>query len=501
MVVVGVVIGIAGTCLAITLPTSFTSSADVLLNPAPGNALTIDSARSGDQINVAMQTEAGLVKSPAVAKLVSASVGEIVPASNTDLKVTIPPNTQIVRLQYTGESPRTAQLFAAAYADALLSNREDQAKASVSGELDLLEKQAEDATAGLAKAAKGATGAVPPADAVAQVQLYTNRLATIQDQIGSLQVSAVKPGALISPASLPLSADGFPPVVVATAVTILGLLVGAAIAIWAERADDRIRARAEGSVGSVPVMGVVPSGLTGASRGLIGSDGEEMMADAYRGVRAAALSMAGPPSVLAISALEESLEAASGRVAVNLAASIAATQHSVVLVDATLGSGAISRLAGVQSDRGLADALREELDQAPTVQSGAGYSVVSGGQTALTARELLASVHFHRVLHELTERHDYVILAGPPLSVSEGSEVALAAAGLIVVAAERRSERGSVLRVVARATQLGIAVLGLVAVDYQRGEEEAQSVHGRRSRTKFSKVSKSASGEAQVVAG
>lgn len=472
ILVTGVIIGAAGVVVAAGLPVSYSSTADILLNPTPGNALTTDSARSGEQINVAMQTEAGLVKSPPVAELVSKTVGETVEAANDDVAVTIPPNTQIVRIQSTGATPQKAQKYTAAYADAVLAYRGEQSKGNVTGQLDLLKKQSETATTGLAKAAKAASGAVPPADALAQVQLYTNRLATLQDEIGSLEVSAVAPGTVITPASLPSGRDGIPPALIAAVIIFLGLIVGVVLAIWRERADDRLRAKTDGAVESVPVMGVVPAGLGGERTRLINANDDGAMADAYRGVRAATFATASSGAVIAVAALDESLDPASHRVAVNLAASIAVTHHRVCLVDATLGDGAISRLAGISAERGLADLLREEVDVVPTVEAAAGFSVVPGGSTALTARELLASESFRHVVQDLADRYDYVILAAPPASLSEGSEVALAATGMIVVAAERRSERAALRRLVRRAGQLGISVIGLVAVDYRRGEHE-----------------------------
>ena len=457
--------------LALLLPASYSSTSDVLLNPTPGNALTVDSARSGDQINVAMQTEAGLVKSPAVADLVSVTVGATVKAGDSDLDITVPSNTQIVRVTYAADTPERATRYADAFAKGLLQYRSDQARSTVQGQLDQLKRQSDTASAGLAKAAKVASAASPSAEAVAQVQLYTNRLATLQDQIGTLEATPVAPGSVITPATVPRSRDGISPLLLALAGLFVGLAVGVATAIWRERTDDRIRARAEVSVAGVPVLGVVPAAISGGS-GLIGP-GDSHLADAYRAVRAGVLATAAPPAVIAIAALDEGLDAAAHRVAVNIASSIAVTHHDVVLVDATLGTGDIAQMVGATSGRGLADALREELDLVPTVAVDGGYSVVPEGASPLNARELLASAHFRHVIDELATRHDFVIVAGPSANLAESSEVALAATGLVVVTAERRSEEGTVSRLVRRADQLGVSVLGMVAVEYAKDDVEA----------------------------
>src|SRR4051794_14668808 len=56
----------------------YTSSARVLVRPLPGNALSSDSIASSQQITVAMETEAGLVNSPAVTKLVAKRLNQTV---------------------------------------------------------------------------------------------------------------------------------------------------------------------------------------------------------------------------------------------------------------------------------------------------------------------------------------------------------------------------------------------------------------------------------------
>lgn len=465
-------LGAAVGAFATSQPATYTSTADVLLNPIPGNALTVDSARSGQQITVAMQTEAGLVKSPPVADLVSDQVGETVRAGASGLTVSVPANTQIVRVQYSGNSADRAQAYAQAYAESLLVYRENQATDTTKAQLAQLEKQADSATSGLTKASKAAAVDDPPADVVAQVQLFANRLATLQDQIGSLEAEPVAPGALVTPATAASARDGLDPWVFTLAGGLLGLVLGLTIAVWRERADDRLRARVEISVGSVPVLGLVPAGLRSGS-GLIVDESDDQLLDAYRTVRAATLALSRPPSVLAISAVDESLTTIAPRVAINLAASIAVSQHRVCLVDATLGDTHVAQMLGMSPRFGLADALRVEGSEMLTpFEHAAGFDVVAGGTTPLTARELLASSRFESIIRSLSAQYEYVVVAAPPANLSESSHVALAATAMVVVAAEARSRREQVRHVSRRANQLGVELLGIVAVSYRRREKE-----------------------------
>ena len=104
-------------------PQAYTSTADVMLTPSVGNALAPDSARSGDQINVAMQTEAALIVSPPVAALVSEDVGDDVEPGDVGVTATVLPNTQIIRIEYSADTADEAVDMAGAYASALRAGR------------------------------------------------------------------------------------------------------------------------------------------------------------------------------------------------------------------------------------------------------------------------------------------------------------------------------------------------------------------------------------------
>ena len=53
----------------------YVATTKVLLNPIPGNALTTASTSNGQLVTVAMETEAGLVGSPAVEALAARKLG------------------------------------------------------------------------------------------------------------------------------------------------------------------------------------------------------------------------------------------------------------------------------------------------------------------------------------------------------------------------------------------------------------------------------------------
>lgn len=453
------IIGIAlvTTALAALLawkwPESYTSDIDVMLTPTVGNALAPDSARSGDQINVAMQTEAGLIASSPVAKLVGPAVGSSVEPGDSAVSATVPANTQIIRIEYRAATAAEAVKFAEGYAKALLESRQQRSESDVSTQLEALKKQEDAALAGLKQASADAVSSKSP-EASGMVQLYTNRLAAIQDKVGALQATPTSPGSIISPATRPTSSDGVPAPLLILAGLAIGLLLGVIYAISRERSDDRIRAALEGAVDDIPVMGVVPSTAVA-----IGANTE-----AYRAVRTALLASSTPPSTVVISAVDDSLVEAAQRVALSTASALAASGYKTCLIDATLTDGPIEGLRVSATGTGLAGVLATGTITGVDQIAVGGFDLVGGGGLPDESRERLGSAHMRSALAALAEEYDYVLVASPDMGTPEANELALPAGGVILVAAERRTNREDIRRVTIRAEQLGIVFMGIVAV-------------------------------------
>ncbi len=437
-------------------PQTFTSTADVMLTPAVGNALAPDSARSGDQINVAMQTEAALIVSPPVAALVSEEVGYDVEPGDVGVTATVLPNTQIIRIEYSADTADAAVDMADAYASALLEYRRSRTEDDVNGQLEVLAGQQENASAGLKQASIDATGS-ESLEASGMVQLYTNRLAAIQEKMGTLEATPRSPGSVTSPASRPTSSDGIPALLLIPAGLVLAILLGCAYAITREWGDDRIRASLVGRVEGYPVMGVVPSDPP---------DLEHVDAEGYRTIRATLLASAAPPSTIVIAPIDVSLTNGAQQVALGTAAALTASGYKTCLIDASLVAGPISREHGADRGIGLASVLSTGSIEGAAQHSHRGFDVLLGGETTAETRELLGSARIRTVLADLSRQYDFILVAAPDLGSAEAAELALATPsnGVILVAAERRTTGESIRRVTGRIEQLGIGFLGLVAV-------------------------------------
>lgn len=461
LITAAVIMGAVG-LFAFQISPSYTSTAQVLLRPTPGNALSPDSAKNAQQITVAMETEAGLVNSPPVAAYVSKLTKLTFEPASPDVDAVISPNTQIVEVSYTGDTPAGAQSTADAYAKSFLQFRLSQTQQTLDRELRQLKNQEKVAQDNLKEATADASIDRPTAQAVARVQLYSSRLASTQDLIGETNATDTNPGAIIIPASSPTQANGISPVLLLLAAGLLGIAFGLALAIWRERTDDRIRATAEPSSMGLPILGYVPSG---------GTEYDKDRIEAFRQIRAGVLVATDAPVVLAVAPVSADIAmTASCYTTAELARSLSDSGRRVVVVDATAPVCGLAQVLGTEPGPGLmtllsateGSSLADQVSQ--TIQEVNGLFVIPAGKTSRDPADLVAGDRLPRVLEELRGRFDVVLLAAPAATSSHGNEACMAADATVLVVTERRTRAAEVGECLERAGRLGIRYLGLVAL-------------------------------------
>lgn len=465
IVVVMLLLTGAATAFALIRTQEYTASAKVLVRPVPGNALAPDSATSTQQVTVAMETEAGLVNSPGVTALVSKDLGTEIEAGSPAIKATVPPNTEIVQMEFTGTSAGAARDGAQAFADAFLQYRTAQAESTQKQQIDSLEKQAKVADENLKRAAKIAAQKNPPPDAASQVQLYASRLAALQASIGQLQVTDTDAGTVVTPAKLPTSPAGLSPILLVLAAAALGLGGGVVLAIWRERNDDHVRAASETSLIGVPTFGALPA-EEDEPRLIADRDPGDALHDAYRRIRTGVLVTTTRPSVVVISAVSGADP--SSEVAANLGLSLAAAGYQVTVVDATIQHADMADLLGVSERPGLSDMLVGDLDMDTDLPRTHGLSVLPAGTDPVKAREFYAGTGVQTLVALLRKRSDYVIVSAAPASTSDGNNVALVGDGLLLVVADNQTTHEQVANVVERAQRLEVPVLGAIFTPHAR---------------------------------
>lgn len=461
-IVVCVYLALGAAVLYVTnMASTYTSSALVLLSPAPGNPLTPESASgSGVQLTVAMETEAGLVRTAAVRDAVTAELSRLVPSQDESLRVTVPPNTQMLEISMTSSSPEAAQDGAQGFAVGYLAYRAERAGMVQQGRIETLRQQAEETDTNLRRAIEEASGEGASSYASQEVQLFTDRLAQLNNTLSAAEAVGTEPGSVINPAELPEDDNELPAWLFVVAAAALGLIGGLGMALLREWRRDLVRASEVNELG-VPVFSTVWA--VGAAPA---STTDRQTHEAYRRLRAGVVANGARPHVLAVTAVEEE---PSSTVAASLAMVLAEAKYSVLLIATDVRSAIIEEMLTLGRQRGLAEVVRDEQVSAREllVESN-GVSVLTSGLDPTNSRDLTARLAFRRIVDDLRQDFDYVLVDAATAGSADGDAALLAADSVLLVLTPDRTTRARLSAALERFQRLGIVTLGAVKVGHKR---------------------------------
>ncbi len=460
-----------GTALALGSTAGHRSTATIFLNPLVGNPYSPETAPGRQDRLTAFETEAALVRTEVVGSAAAeATGGAIAPDAYRDVDVTVPSNSQMLRIAYTAPDPQVAQRGAQAFAEAYLQERENKAEQTAEREAARLQRQV-DATAKSLNEASEALKATDEGDASRlllqqQVTVYANEIASLQFQISEARTGSVVAGDVITPAETASSA-GLHPALKLGAGLLAGLVVGLGVALWRERNDDRLHSPVDVTdLGVGPVLTVVPT-RSGASL-------DEPAGEPLRVLRTAVLAEVPADGaagcVVALGAVEPSLDAACVGLAAGLAGSVERTGRRVVLVvadpDAARGAG------WAHEGKGLSDVLMSARARrsipAPTealVEHRPGLLVLAPGTAAAEARDLYQGEVLRAELDRLRSICDLVVVAAPAVSTSVGQALAMASDATVLVAGLQRTRHDDLLDAEGGLDMRHVRVLGVALLE------------------------------------
>ncbi len=465
--------GFAGSLAAKTQPVTYTASAKVLLRPTLGNPLGPDTDSSGQQVTIAMETEATLVDSNSVATTSNKDLTAKWTAGSGQVKATVPPNTQILLITFSAPRAKDAQAGAQAVAKGYLTYRQGQSVTTEKSRTSALGKQKSLVSAKLAQAAEDqdSEDSTTAANAQRQVQLLTDQLVSLEDTLSTLQATDTAPGSVLSPAQLPGRAGGIDARIIIGAGAALGLGLGLVLAIARTRADKRLR-RSALVVGDVPVLAVLgprrrlllrllPGPLVRRLPRRLGrpADGSGRgLRSSYQRLRTGVLAAASSSSTIAVSDIGQT--GTVGDVVQELGASFVRAGYRVVVVIAGPDEVAtqIFEVAGLV---GLSDALPTADPVVPLLVERAGLRVLPPGADIDERQERLSGGRFVEILDELSAQADYVLVVAPLATSPSGVAVGRVTSGMLLVGRELRTTSTDVDDVVERAELVGAHVIGL----------------------------------------
>lgn len=250
---------------------------------------------------------------------------------------------------------------------------------------------------------------------------------------------------------------------------LLGIVVGVGLAFLLELVDTSIKNPSDISRRvDLPLLGMIPHAddLEDEFEDLrlaVLTNPATMIGEAFRQVRTCLL-FSGPAegrkTLLVTSAMPED-----GRttVAVNLAASIAQGGRKVLVVDANFRQPMIRRLFPQCSEGGLSSALVGQATwQKQVVEVSPNLCVMASGPLPPNPADLLGSEEMRKILDEMGQEYDQVIIDGAPaLVVTDSSVLSTLIDGVMLVVRAGANTHGIVQRTKGIFDRVGAHIIGV----------------------------------------
>ncbi|WP_236244980.1 lipopolysaccharide biosynthesis protein [Streptomyces sp. CC210A] len=490
----GVLIGLlGGAWLGYSTSDTYVATSDVVLrvpvedpfNPSIAVEKTLD-----------MNTERQAATSRRTAERAAEELGYAGDPSNllTDLQVTNPPKSLVLRFAYTSGDPAASAERANALVEAYLADRREQTEHTrdtmikgLQQQLDPVAKRHDE----LAEKLEGRSGSDVEADYTVKANLL-NRMTELSNRISKLKALDMTPGKVLKTATPPASSDGpgWP----------LSLGLGGAVGIalglllaWVRLVFDPA-ARSEGDVARAlraPVLGSLPR--VAESQPLLAENRDDSpLAEEYRSIayRLAYDQRFADRRRLLVAAPRGSSRTAAA-VAVNLAASFAETGKRVLIVEAELRRPSLeNQLRAREINR---PAWRHDAESGAatsgwpgkrrlTVDAGesGSFELVPGARVRNVARAL-TSPEMSRLVEEADDPRVTVIVLTPPVfAYADALALVDRVDGVLVVCDPRGVHRSQLARLRDLITGAGGTVLGTVMHRGERGKDASPKGGNRR---------------------
>lgn len=463
---IGLIMSVAGVAYAVSRPPTLASHTEILLKPLAGNPFSPDSVATPQQLTVGLETEANLVASPDVTQRVSRTLHVPVAAGTNRVSGSVVLNSQIVSISYSASSVSAAKAGATAFAESFLQTRKEKAKAVRDNRVANLKEQ----EAALEKQvdAAAATGSGSSAVQTARLQSLTDRLADLEDSLGTARAMSIDPGSVITEASAPKTLNKLMPFLVGAFVILMGFGAGVAIAVLRVWSDDRIDSTHDVYVRGVPIWAAMGDAVLGAGNGMATVD-DQAAKEAYRRLRAAVIANARRGSVLAVTSASPLPGMAD--IGSNLAIALQDAGYDCALVDAEVTRPAVAKLLDVSAAYGVADVIRGTVDLDSALTMSHGVTVLTAGSDPGVVLERYSGQKFRSTLDTLRSRSDYVIMVSEGLSSGIGITAAAMADSVLLTAIDRATTHEEVAETLARSETDRVSVCGIITVSARSVKE------------------------------
>ncbi|MGE0878013.1 MAG: polysaccharide biosynthesis tyrosine autokinase [Acidimicrobiia bacterium] len=447
--------------------------ADVLLQTRRGE--TLFDSTSGRVVSPtrAIDTEIQVMASAPVRQRVAVKIGRA-----PDVKISSVGDTDVMAVRARHTDPASAAAIANAYAESYIEFKRQQsiddllaASTEIQTKIDQIQRDIDALNAQVSQAPVADRAAVETSVSVRR-NSYLNQQATFRQTLDQLQVNAALStgGAqVVSPAEMSSVPVEPRPLRTGVLALVIGLMFGVAVAFLTDYLDDTIREKRdlEESSGGLTVIGLIPSFQDRQRKGPLVVDFATPPTEAYRTLRTSVQFMCldQPRRILQVT----SANASEGKTTTlaNLGIALANAGTRVALVDFDLRRPRLHEVFRLDNETGFTTVLlgRTSLDEAlrPVPEVRGHLRVLSSGPIPPNPSELLFSPRMARVLEQVAEQVDLVLVDSPPvLPVTDAQIVSRSVDGLIIVAANTATTKRAIARSVELLHQVGAPIVGSV---------------------------------------
>jgi capsular exopolysaccharide synthesis family protein len=268
--------------------------------------------------------------------------------------------------------------------------------------------------------------------------------------------------------------------------SLVGLMMGLALAFGLDRLDDSVKSPDElRDQMDIPMLGLIPTiraerGLrrttadATAGRLLTHADPRSPVAEAYRSMRTNLAFARTQQSPQAIVVASPGPSDGKSTTAANLAITFAQQGQRTLLIDADLRRAVLHKAFNVGRSPGLAELIIGETSFDDVVHDTGvpNLALIASGRFPPNPAELLGSARMQEILHEAKARFDVVLLDSPPLlAVTDAAVLSTMVDGVALVIRTERTKRDAVRRAIGHVRSVRGRLLGAVlnGVDMRSG--------------------------------
>jgi capsular exopolysaccharide synthesis family protein len=248
-----------------------------------------------------------------------------------------------------------------------------------------------------------------------------------------------------------------------------GLVLAIGLTFGLEYLDNRIKTPDEIKAHlGLPFLGLVPSVTakeTGGQSPLLDNGAPPAFAEAMRAIRTAVVFSSAADGARTVVVTSTAPSEGKTLVSTNLASALGQAEQRTLVIDGDMRRPRVHEVFGCAQEPGLSNVLvgTAQLRTAIRQTSNPHLSVMPAGHIPPNPAELLGSAKYRRLLEELGQDYDWIVIDAPPvMAVTDAAVVANGASGVVFVIGAEMTPRRTAQTAIEQLTSARAKIIGAV---------------------------------------